>query len=231
MVNLDSIRELASPGPIDFDIYVNAYNEIMQYLIHNGYTEEIDYTIYDYLDMFYNYYKLIINMEARPSSSITDMTYKKEMVTIYYQSMLEIYDKKTVTMTPYTELCNRLALLTVQELVDRIWFNDIWGICDKIAFQAAKFNAKIGMLEKMKRQKSIKDLDISYDVFIELLQIIQDYAFSPSSMTTDNIGDSAFCMIITKSLASIIYRDDSKGYLKDGIKYYLTDMKNYTKVL
>lgn len=231
MIDLNSIKELKTPGPNDFDIYINTYNEIMKYLIKNGYTNEIDFTIYDYLDMFYSYYNRIINMKMQPSSYITDMTYKKELVTIYYKSMLEIYDRKTVTMTPYTELCNRLAILTVQELTDRIWFNAVWGICDNATFQATKFNAKIGMLEKMKRQKSIKDLGIDYDVFTELLQIIQDYAFSSTNMTTDNIGDSAFCMIITKSLASIIYRDDSRGYLKDGIKYYMVDIRNYKKVL
>lgn len=229
MINLDSIRNLTNPEPKDFDIYVDAYVEIMRYLIHNGYTDKINYTIYEYLDMFYNYYRFIIGMKVEASNSITDMTYKKEIVTMYYRSMLDIYNAKKISSAPYMPLCNNLALLIARELSDRIWFSDAWGINNINDFKALNFTAKAGMLEKMKKQKAIKDLGISYDEFVELLKIIQDYAFYSDSISTDNVGNSAFCLVITKSIASIVYKDDRQGYLKDGIKYYMRDIRNYTK--
>ena len=150
-------------------------------------------------------------------------------IVLYQKYINKIYDEERVSINPYSEIASEISYYFLDEAMNQEWFKKYVGLRTLGEFEKKKYDDS--ELLKGKRQRLLSPINVDSRRVDDYLKILKDYAFNISRIITTNDGDRAVFNVTDKICKSFLNHEDNDGYLAEGLKYYLNDMKNYKKSL
>ena len=202
---------------LSIDAFRSRYVEITEYLISYPCTPELKEELRQLSQGLYDLYQTV-------NDKLTQ--YK---IVVYQKYINKMYEEERVPISPYAEIASEFAHYFLDEAMDREWFRKYVNCRTLDEYRRKKEEEP--EYARGKRQKLLAPIEVDCARVDEYLAVLKDYAFNSRYLYTTNDGDRAVFLVTDSICGSFLNHEDREGYLAEGIRYYLGDMRSYRKGL
>lgn len=200
------------------DSYRTRYIEFVEYLRHYNFTPEVKEEL---RQLSQSLYELYVAAEGHRL-----IRYK---ISLYQKYVNKMYDEGRVEILPYFEIAREWSWYFLEEGLSNEWFRKYLNVRTMGQLQEKQSEG----IDKpsFRRQSLLNPIDVESKKVDEYLKVLIDYAFNADIIITNSDGDLAVMTVTDRICSSFLKHEDEQHYLKEGLKYYLGEMKNYRKGL